>query len=182
MAEDQESTMKQVKREMEKSMSEFRSYVKNIFKEQDKGMVALQKECKATNEELQRQVVHFNGQVSELHGKMNDVCVTMNEVLSAIRGGGNHQGVPGRMQTGGAPITPQQNNVVGSPLAAYGVDNFAGMGIQARAKEIRDAELAATQTLERERQTALVQAQMLGNKCDNICGRTKTSDGRSGEQ
>ena len=89
---EQEGNMKKVRSDLDKSMSEFRSYVKTVFIKQDKSIVALHNECEATNDELKRQSAFFSGQLEEIRGRVS-------EILTAVRAT-NENKVPLVMQTG----------------------------------------------------------------------------------
>lgn len=157
---EQEEKVNTVKTQLDKSMSEFRSYVKTIFARQDESMVALQEECKATNAELKRQSAYFSTQLEEIR---EEIKGSVTEIVNAVRAANGHK-VPLVMQTGELHTQPNNPTMIAdSPLDPSRTGQFVGMGVQTRAQQIREA-------IEAERQ------QNLTNN-----GSTTTSLGRSGQ-
>ena len=93
----------------------------------------MKSECKATNNELKKQTEFFGGELTEIKDTMASM---LNMMLPKT-------------------VTPEKPKGV-SPLAGYYADVFTEKSIQNRAMEIREAEAAAQQTLEAEKQAMAV--------------------------
>ena len=142
-SEEHASEIKKVRGEFDKSLSEFRSYVTTVFTKQDTSMKQLQEECRNTNTEM-----------IKWREKFSEDVIGLKEGMAAIMqavGAGSPQarqyGVPATMAAGHtAP-----NVIAGSPLAGYKSDSFTGMSPLERARQIREAQIAAQKTFELDR-------------------------------